>query len=56
MNQSKDTLNEKRSWSDHTNDEDWDDISGVGFLNGIGKDDFVHSITKNKNSINIIDE
>ena len=31
------TLNEKRSWSDHTNDEDWDDISGVGFLNGIGR-------------------
>ena len=31
------TLNEKRSWSDHTNDEDWDNISGVGFLNGIGR-------------------
>ncbi len=31
------TLNEKRSWSDHTNHEDWNDISGVGFLNGIGR-------------------
>ena len=31
------TLNEKRSWSDHNNDEDWNDISGVGFLNGIGR-------------------
>ena len=31
------TLNEKRSWSDHINDEDWNDISGVGFLNGIGR-------------------
>ena len=31
------TLNEKRSWSDHTNDEDWNDISGVRFLNGIGR-------------------